>query len=323
MWIRGRRVGRVLRRKRIGTGKVGLLVAVAAGAILASGCGGALAPGDVAGDARPDGRFPVRAAVAASRALAQAGPSSSAQRPVRYHGGPVLRGTVGVYFIWYGAWPEGGAREILPDLVRGLSGSGYLRLQEGFRDASAGGAGSQVVLRGSTFDRYSQGKVLSDASVASSVTRAIVARELPLDPDALYFVLSSADVSETSGFCSSYCGFHEHTRILGETVRFAFVGNASGCMSACAAQPAGPNGDAAADAMASIVAHELSEAITDPDFDAWYDSDGSENGDKCAWTFGATHAAPNGAQANVVLGDRHFLLQQLWSTSRGGACALE
>jgi hypothetical protein len=230
---------------------------------------------------------------------------------------------VAVYFIWYGSWPATGAREILPDLLRGLSGSGYLRLQAGFRDPATGSVASELALRGTTTDRYSQGKVLSDAGVANAVARAIISGELPLDPDALYFVLSSSDVSETSGFCSTYCGFHEHTRILGETVRFAFVGSGEGCMSACAAQPVGPNGDAAADAMASIVAHEISETITDPDFDAWYDAEGAENGDKCAWTFGATHAVANGAQANMVLGGRQFLLQQLWSTRAGGSCALE
>ena len=38
--------------------------------------------------------------------------------------------------------------------------------------------------------------------------------------------------------------------------------------------------------MASIIAHELEEAATDPDLNAWYDRRGDENADKCAWTFG-------------------------------------
>ena len=47
--------------------------------------------------------------------------------------------------------------------------------------------------------------------------------------------------------------------------------------------------------MASIIAHELEEAATDPDLNAWYDSRGDENADKCAWTFGTTYTAANGA----------------------------
>ncbi len=39
-------------------------------------------------------------------------------------------------------------------------------------------------------------------------------------------------------------------------------------------------------AIANVSAHELSEAVTDPASPgAWYDGSGSENGDKCAWTF--------------------------------------
>ena len=56
--------------------------------------------------------------------------------------------------------------------------------------------------------------------------------------------------------------------------------------------------------MASIIAHELEEAATDPDLNAWYDRRGDENADKCAWTFGTTYTAANGAIANMNLGAR-------------------
>jgi hypothetical protein len=39
-------------------------------------------------------------------------------------------------------------------------------------------------------------------------------------------------------------------------------------------------------ALSNVSGHELSETRTDPDSPgAWYDRRGSENGDKCAWTF--------------------------------------
>jgi hypothetical protein len=41
-------------------------------------------------------------------------------------------------------------------------------------------------------------------------------------------------------------------------------------------------------ALANVSGHELSEALTDPHGDAWFDSSGAENADKCAWTFGKT-----------------------------------
>ena len=72
--------------------------------------------------------------------------------------------------------------------------------------------------------------------------------------------------------------------------------------------------------MASIIAHELEEAVTDPHLNAWYDSRGAENADKCAWTFGTTYTA-NGASANMKLGARDYLIQQNWVNAAGGYCA--
>ena len=62
--------------------------------------------------------------------------------------------------------------------------------------------------------------------------------------------------------------------------------------------------------MASIVAHELVEAATDPDLNAWYDSRGYENADKCAWNYGQASKIANGSFANLTLGGRQYLIQQ-------------
>ena len=82
--------------------------------------------------------------------------------------------------------------------------------------------------------------------------------------------------------------------------------------------------------MASIIAHELEEAVTDPDLNAWYDRRGYENADKCAWTFGATSTAGNGSKYNVTLTNatvnpavvRNYLIQQNWVNSGNGFCAM-
>jgi hypothetical protein len=74
--------------------------------------------------------------------------------------------------------------------------------------------------------------------------------------------------------------------------------------------------------MASIIAHELEEAATDPDLNAWYDSRGYENADKCAWTFGTESTASNGSKYNVTLGSRQYLIQQNGVNASGGYCAM-
>jgi hypothetical protein len=62
--------------------------------------------------------------------------------------------------------------------------------------------------------------------------------------------------------------------------------------------------------------------VTDPDLNAWYDQRGNENGDKCAWNFGAVRTAPNGSKYNVTLGRAKYLLQQIWANASGGYCAI-
>jgi hypothetical protein len=74
--------------------------------------------------------------------------------------------------------------------------------------------------------------------------------------------------------------------------------------------------------MASVVAHELEETTTDPDLNAWYDTRGYENADKCAWTFGTAYTA-NGAKANMKLGGRDYLIQRNWVNASGGYCAVK
>ena len=67
--------------------------------------------------------------------------------------------------------------------------------------------------------------------------------------------------------------------------------------------------------MVSVVAHELEEAVSDPDLNAWYDRRGYENADKCAWTFGTTQVASNGAAYNLTVGGLNMLIQRNWNAS--------
>jgi hypothetical protein len=46
-----------------------------------------------------------------------------------------------------------------------------------------------------------------------------------------------------------------------------------------------------------------------------------ENGDKCAWNFGATSTASNGAAYNQTFGTMKYLIQQNWTILPSQACA--
>ena len=249
---------------------------------------------------------------------AKPGPSSNG---ILYHGGPVMLGTVKVYYIWYGNWSGNTATTILTDLASSLGGSPYYNINTTYTDGVGTKVSNAIAYAGSTNDAYSRGTSLTDAQIQGVVSDAIASGAVVKDTNGIYFVLTSADVTASSGFCTQYCGWHTHGTIAGSDIKYAFIGNPDRCPSACAAQTTGPNGNAGADGMASIIAHELEESASDPDLNAWYDRRGAENADKCAWTFGTTYTA-NGASANMKLGTRDFLIQRNWVNAGGGFCAL-
>jgi hypothetical protein len=241
---------------------------------------------------------------------------------IRYHGGPVMLGTTNIYYIWYGNWSGNTATTILTDLASNINGSPYFNINTTYYDASSTHVSNAVNYGTSATDNYSYGTSLTDSQIQSVVANAINRGALPKDTHGVYFVLTSADVTASSGFCTQYCGWHTHGTIAGMDIKYAFIGNPDRCPSACAAQTTSPNGNLGADGMASIIAHELEESVTDPDLNAWWDNRGYENADKCAWTFGTTYVTGNGSYANMKLGVRDYLIQRNWVNASGGYCAV-
>jgi hypothetical protein len=256
-----------------------------------------------------------------------AGSTSKVNPSIAYHGGPVMGGTPNVYVIWYGAW-DSNQKTIITDFLSSIGGSPYFNINTTYSTSVP--INGHVAFSGQFVDStYVPGTTLSDQDIQNIVVNAIGATP---DLNGVYFVLTGSNVKK-SGFCTSYCGWHSYYGTPGVSdVKFSFVGNPTACpangaqVGNCAAQTASsPNGDVGVDAMISVIAHELEEAVTDPDLNAWFDPRGYENADKCAWTFGTQYIV-NGAYANVHLGSpapggRDFLIQRnLVRLSSGNYC---
>jgi len=254
------------------------------------------------------------------------GPKSSGNG-INYHGGPVMTDQTHIYYIWYGNWGGNTATSILQDLAMNIGGSPYYRINTTYTNGAGVPVSAAAVYVGSTaVTNYPYGISLSDAQIRQVVLDAMISGALPQDESGVYFVLTSADVTASSGFCTQYCGWHTYSSMsvfnTSKVIKYSFVGNPDRCPSACEAQTVSPNGNAGADGMASIIAHELEEAATDPQLNAWYDTRGYENADKCAWTFNPSYPVANGSFANMRLGLRDFLIQRNWVNANGGYCAL-
>jgi hypothetical protein len=290
--------------------------------LLAASCGGVApeaASQTAALTARPRG--PVIHRPRGATNLAASATNTSGPNGIDYHGGPLLYGTPNVYYIWYGNWANNSAVSILTDLASTLGSSHYFTINNSYSNLAGQWVTGALHYAGATTDSYSRGSSLSDGDVFTIVSNAITSGRLPLDSNGVYLVLSSSDVTE-GAFCTQFCGWHYFGTVSNTTIKYGWIGDAHArCPGACMAQTVGPNGNAGADGMASVIAHEIAESVTDPEVSAWYDGSGEENADKCAWTFGTEYTA-NGAHANVHLGNRDFLLQQNWVNSGGGYCDL-
>jgi serine protease len=119
-----------------------------------------------------------------------------------------------------------------------------------------------------------------------------------------------------------YCGYHTQTTSINGNgnpfrLQYAFIpflnlnwpglGNTGcGMHNVNAASTAFGNG--IFDGYSIVTGHEYAEAVTDPDNflsvqDGWNDVQGSENGDKCAWT----------NTQNIALATHKFAIQPMWS----------
>ena len=281
-------------------------------------------------DAQPDGKGQTT-----GEFMQQAKPTGNTVvqgNGINYHGGPILSGNpVPIHIIWYGNWtngPKPSDSATTVSLLEGflasssLGGSAYESINTTYGDNNNNVSG-HLNFGSAVFDNYSQGNRFGDKTL-QAIVNSHVGHDLPADTGAVYLVLTSSDVNETSGFCRTYCGFHTHATLNGLDIKYAFIGNVDKCPSGCEIQSTGPNSPAAgvggADGMANVITHETEEAITDPDLNAWFDASGNEDADKCNFKFGPTQTAPNGAKFNQTFGGLNWMIQMEWENSRGGGC---
>ena len=180
--------------------------------------------------------------------------------------------------------------------------------------------GTQVTISSATTAVISNGSITfsnpnTDMVVAKAIADRAFGSTTP-DSNGIYFLFTSSNVA-VNGFLTSFCGYHGYSDLLSTRFKYAFIGD-PGSVTGCIPQTVSPHNNAAGDAMANVTAHELAEAVSDPLLNAWYDSRGNENADKCNFVFGATVKESNNSDSNVSIGTSRYLIQQNWSPVSNG-----
>lgn len=278
-------------------------------------------------------------------------PTKNSSTQILYHGGPVMNLSNSVYVIYYGIFPST-TQPIINDFLVGLSGSAPYSVNHTYNNPTASnptpiplnyafvapGANPTSNPSGSVYwDSYSLGAQVGTSDIGKIVTHAIAAG-LPADQNGIYLVITAPDV-KISGFCSSYCAWHNTSTAIysGRHIRFALIPDPSqkctGCNGGIAVygDTVTPNGDMGADTMTDDIMHELSETVTDPDISAWYTQNGAEVGDLCNYVYDTPvpslvkTVTVNGSIAhyNAALNGRNFLIQLIWKNGGAGFCAAQ
>ena len=229
-------------------------------------------------------------------------PSSPSAGNLIDHGGKILP-TSNTYAIWWGtqsAFPSD-AQDGLTSFFNGINGTSFLGVPNQYM---RGGVATTSFHSNWVDTSAPPGHGPNVSTIVSEACKVIGQNGESPDPTGVYFVY-------TSNFPKggNYCAWHSHGTCNGVDIQVAYMPNTTGIAGCdpgnqfnCNTYSQGTR------SLANVTSHEFMEAITDADINAWYDSSGAENGDKCAWKFSGCVTLTNGS----------WQLQQEWSNSVSG-----
>jgi hypothetical protein len=208
-----------------------------------------------------------------------------------YHGGRILPHVVTKSIFWGPSW---GNSLFVADKIAGLdawytghNGSNYAKTVDEYYDTVSGGhqiGATGFQHQGHVVDVSTASGGNNTSAILAEVCKQISAGNIALDPSGNGFYAVYTDLPRGN---SNYCAYHSSGTCAGSSVPVQF-----GFFWSLDSDPGCNPGDTQTGhtqglaALANVTAHEVSEARSDPDSPAaWYDGQGYENGDKCAWTF--------------------------------------
>ncbi len=255
--------------------------------------------------------------------------------PMLYNGGPIVPAEHAVSIYWssstiYSGGPTPGTTgtgsadgSLVGYFLSHLGGSSYYNINTTYTDTVGGG---HTVANALSYTGYwadnvsapSGSQAVSDAAIQSEIINGFTSGKIAYDPSTVYAVFSSGSVNLGGGAFTQYCAYHGEFTWNGNVVLYAAMPYDQAAPNACS-WGSYPNNDPGADSEVNTLAHELEEANTDPQLNAWYDSSGYENGDECAWIFGTANLS--GGLANITVGAKNFMVQENWlNVTNGGQC---
>jgi len=215
-----------------------------------------------------------------------------------YHNGPIMLSSVVQPIFWGTSWQSYKGDEItgMDGFYGGLGGTSYMGTNTEYTDGNGNRVGSGVSAHASVIDN----KAAPKSAPSTSAVLAEVASVYPTPAPNAYYPVYSDQPRGSAG----YCAWHSTGTVNGVRVQFGFFFKLDGD-GGCDPQST-YGGSEGLQALANVSGHEISEMVTDPQLNAWYDRRGYENADKCAWTFSGK---------SVVIGGTNWKIQGNFSNN--------
>lgn len=220
-----------------------------------------------------------------------------------WHSGAILNSSHVVAIYWGTSWSSstfvGDKVSGLDSFYTGLGGTKYMGTNTEYTGTN-GQVGSGVTYAGHVFD-LSAGPTHAPrtSAINSEVCKALAANGITPVANGYYPVYTDLPRGH-----AGYCAWHSYGTCNGVDVQFGFFFNLDGDPG-CDPKDTWTTHSQGLAALANVSGHELSETVTDPRNGGWWDSSGSENADKCAWTFNKP----------VTLGGSTWKVQGNWSNA--------
>ena len=141
----------------------------------------------------PDGSTQFTRSGRIKAALTTGGTGATA--PLINHGGPVIN-TPTIYIIWYGNWNQSNGsdtpagQQLVRDWANSIGNTPYFNLNTTYGSPISG----SVLFGGETTDSGTRTR-LTDSNIRTVVNNAISSNRLPYNPNGVYFLISSSNVT--------------------------------------------------------------------------------------------------------------------------------
>jgi hypothetical protein len=198
-----------------------------------------------------------------------------------YHGGKIMPTTNAAAIFWGTSWANYSGDKVsgMDSWYQGFGNSNYAKTSDEYTGTN-GQVGPTLTYLGHYTDTSASTGGGNAGVILSEVCKVITNP----DPSGNGYYAVYTDTPRGN---ANYCAWHSAGSCGGVPVQFAYFFKLDGDAGCDPGDTSGLHSQGLA-AISNVSGHELSEARTDPaNPGAWYDGSGAENGDKCAWTFGA------------------------------------